>query len=202
MALDFSPPRALSIAKKEFRHILRDPFTLSMALGLPLLLVIFFGVLLDFDIKHVRTVAVDQDRSASSRELLDLFSSSGHFLLQAPAPGRPWLQGIEEGRAKVVLFIPPDFSKSLATHTPTHVQVVVDGSDNQTTGILGSYLSGLQRAALRHFSEEVPPEGVDLRTRFLFNPELNSRWFVVTGLFAVVIGIVSVLLTFFSFFFV
>lgn len=190
----FSFPRAVSIAKKEFRHIRRDPFTLAMALGLPLALVGFFGVLLDFDIRHVPTTVANEDRGAASRDLLNLFSSSHHFDLRAPAAGRPWREDLEEGRSKIAVFVPPGFSREASKGTAS-VQVLVDGSDNQTTGILGSYLGGLQRAAARREASPPGSPGPPFRTRFLFNPELNSRWFVVTGLFVVAVGVLAILLT-------
>ncbi|MBL8023202.1 MAG: ABC transporter permease [Elusimicrobia bacterium] len=187
--------RALSIARKEIYHLVRDPFTLGMALGVPVLLVLIFGTVLDYDVKRIPLVVMDRDQTRVSRELVDLFASADYFTPLALRPGETALETLEEGRGKVVLQIEPGFARGLAKNHSAETQILVDGSDNQTTGVIASYLAGLQRAASARLrpSPRGPPWA--LQTRFLFNPELNSRWFVVTGLFVVVIGIVSVLLT-------
>ena len=187
--------RAVSIARKEVRHLSRDPFTLGMALGVPVFLVLFFGYVLDYDVKQVKLLVVDRDQTRLSRNLVDVFSSADYFTPLALRPGETPLQTLEEGRAKAILFIEPGFSKNLSNAPSAHAQIVIDGSDNQTTSVIASYLASLQNAAIRRLLPTARASLVNLRTRFLFNPELNSRWFVVTGLFVVVTGIVSVLLT-------
>ena len=191
----FHAGRARAVAKKEIHHVLRDPFVLAMALGVPVFLVVFFGYVLDFDVKRIALTVVDHDQTRASRELVDLFSSAAYFRPRPPEAGRTPLESLEEGRAKAALFIEPGFGRRLADGVPTTVQIVLDGSDNQTTGVVGSYLGGLQRAAARRGSVAPPGRSVELRTRFLFNPELNSRWFIVTGLFVVAVGVLSILLT-------
>lgn len=187
--------RALSIARKEVRHLSRDRFTLAMALGVPVFLVIFFGYVLDYDVKRVKLLVVDRDQTRVSRDLVNVFASADYFAPLALRPGETPLGALEEGRAKATLFIEPGFARDMAKGLPGRVQIVIDGADNQTTSVIASYLGGLQNAALRRLLPETRASPASLRTRFLFNPELNSRWFVVTGLFVVVTGIVSVLLT-------
>lgn len=187
--------RARSIARKEIRHLSRDPFTLAMALGVPVFLVIFFGYVLDYDVKRVQLLVVDQDQTRQSRELVEAFASADYFAPLARRPGETPLGALEEGRSKAVLFIEPGLAKNIAKNQPAQAQIVIDGSDNQTTSVIASYLAGLQGAASRKLIPDSRAPPIALHTRFLFNPELNSRWFVVTGLFVVVTGIVAVLLT-------
>lgn len=191
----FIPGRALSIARKEIRHLARDPFTLGMALGVPVLLVLFFGYVLDYDVKRVHLLVVDRDQTRVSRELVDVFAGADYFTPLALRHGETPLGTLEEGRAKAILFIEPNFAGGLAKGQTARAQIVIDGSDNQTTSVVASYLGALQSALSARLVPESRGPPVELRTRFLFNPELNSRWFVVTGLFVVVTGIVSVLLT-------
>jgi ABC-2 type transport system permease protein len=187
--------RALSIAAKEIRHLSRDLFTLGMALGVPVFLVIFFGYVLDYDVKRVDLLVVDHDRTRLSRDLAGVFASADYFTPLALRPEETPLAALEEGRAKAILFIKPGFARDIAQDQTSHAQIVIDGADNQTTSVIASYLSGLQTAASQKLLQNPSPLHGEIRTRFLFNPELNSRWFVVTGLFVVVTGIVSVLLT-------
>ncbi len=185
--------RAWSIAKKEVRHVLRDPFTLTLALGLPVVMIVFFGYAIDFTVKNVRIAVVDHDRTPASRDLQNVFSSSDYFRIVS-SDGRDGIDLIDNENTKAALYIPPGFQTQLTKGGSALAQVVLDGADNQTTGIIASYLGGLQRAANDKLAGTTPVP-VRLETRFLFNSELNSRWFIVPGLSVVVIGILSILLT-------
>ncbi len=192
---NFKLARAWSIAHKEVRHILRDPFTLTMALSLPVLLVIFFGFVIDFDVRNVQMIVADRDQSMSSRALRDTFTSAQYFNLRpSPVPSN-FVQLVDSEQAKAVLVIERGFEKAIHRGTPSPVQIIIDGADNQTAGIIAGYLAGLQQAVNRRLVPALPPPTITLATRFLFNPELNSRWFIIPGLAVVVVGILSILLT-------
>jgi len=193
--MNFVFRRARSIARKEIRHIRRDPFTLAMALGMPVLLVTFFGLVIDFDTKDIGVAAFDRDHSRPSRELLDIFSASGYFIVKPGPETAVPLALLDEGKATAVVAIEPGFSKDVARGQAAQVQVVLDGADNQAASSAMTYLDGVQRAATERLTGKPAADPVELRPRFLFNPELNSRWFTVTGLAVVVIGLVSILLT-------
>ena len=75
----FSPRRARAIFSKEFKHILRDPFTLIMALLLPLLIVLILGNSIEFNIRSINMAYYDADRTDASRNLIKTFDSSGYF---------------------------------------------------------------------------------------------------------------------------
>jgi ABC-2 type transport system permease protein len=82
MILEFNIKRALSIAKKEKFHILRDPFTLTMATVLPVLLVLIFGLAIEFNVKDIGLTVHDSDRTQASRKLAEVFSSSQYFKIK------------------------------------------------------------------------------------------------------------------------
>lgn len=188
--------RIRAISEKEIRHIRRDPFTLSLALGLPLLLVSFFGFVIDFDVKDIRLVHYDGDRTRASRGLAEVFTASGYFKVQTKDPSDKPLKVLDSEKASVVLITEPGFGRDLGAGRPVRAQVILDGADNATAGVVMGYLAGIQNAAVKKL---VPSSGfrtgVDLQTRFLYNPELNSRWFVIPGLIVVVMSVLSVLLT-------
>ncbi len=192
--MDFKFGRALSIAKKEVRHILRDPFTLTMALSMPVLLVTFFGFIIDFDVRDIRMLMVDRDQTKSSRALRDIFTSSQFFDVRPTRENVRPLRVLDEEKAKAVMVIEPEFEKQLKRHQPASVQIALDGADNQTAGIIGGYLASIERAASKLVDRQIPPS-VNIKTRFVFNAELNSRWFIIPGLAVVIVGILSILLT-------
>jgi ABC-2 type transport system permease protein len=194
----FAPRRAWAIAAKEWRHILRDPFTLGMALIMPALMVIFFGYAIDFDLKAIQSHWTDQDHSPASHELGRILQASGFIRLQTPASGESPMQALDQGRTKACFHVPPGFGTRLANGQPGSVQVDLDGADNQTATTLGSYLAGFQAAASARLGGQGPVRPLrsePIITRFLFNPELSSRWFIVPAMMALVLAILCVLLT-------
>lgn len=187
--------RARSIALKEVRHVMRDPYTLALGLGLPLLMVLFFGLAMDFSVHDIHVTAFDNDHSRSSRRLMELFESSGYFQVRPAAPGESPIGSVDSQEAKAAIVIEPKFERKLLSGENAEAQALIDGSDNSTAGVLGGYLGGIQRAAIPRLTGEKLSEPVSLRTRYLFNPELNSRWFTVPGLSVVVLAIISIMLT-------
>ena len=82
MRIPFNFTRALAIAKKEKYHILRDPFTLTVATILPVVLVLIFGLAIEFNVKDINLTVHDSDKSYSSRKLTEVFLSSQYFKIQ------------------------------------------------------------------------------------------------------------------------
>jgi ABC-2 type transport system permease protein len=189
----FNLHRAYSIARKEVMHILRDPFTLALALGLPVMLVTFFGYAIDFEVRNIRLAVSDRDQGPAARRLKEVFSSSGYFV---PLDGGDGAVGmLDSGRASAALFIEPGFSRQVMGGAPVTVQLVMDGSDNSKAAAVMGYLPGIQRSAAGKLGGAPGREPLSVETRFLYNPELNSRWFTIPGLAAIIIGLLAILLT-------
>lgn len=198
--------RVFSIASKEAKHIRRDPFTLSVALFLPLVFVGFFGFVIDLDYKHMPLLVRDNDQSSYSRRFLQEAAASGYFnLLPVHSPAEADAKALKND-TKALLIIDPDFGKNIAKADPARpakAQLLVDGSDNAQAAILTTYMQGVTQAAQRYFLKQNPLTqqlaGQDasqrIRTRFLFNPELNSRWFIVPALSTIIIGFLAIILT-------
>ncbi|MFA5161382.1 MAG: ABC transporter permease [Elusimicrobiales bacterium] len=177
--------RARAIAAKEFKHLLRDPFTLALALGLPLVLLLFFGFVIDLNYDRIPLSVRDRDNSRLSRDFAQKFTSSGYFARIEPESGASPVQPLDSGEAVCSLVINERFGRRGGG-----AQMLVDGSDNARAGAALGYIAQITEAA------STAPEGApQIRTRFMFNPEFNSRWFVVPGLAVVIIGVLSVLLT-------
>jgi ABC-2 type transport system permease protein len=187
--------RAAAIARKEICHILRDPTTLGAALGLPIFMVVVFGVAIEFNVKSVPLAVSDSDKTESSRRLIDTFASSHYFLIDRVSSPRDALADVAAERDRAALIIPPRFEKDLFSGRGAEAQILVDGSDNSTVGPVLGYVGSIQNIASQRIAGFEPPNLYEVRTRFLFNPELNSRWFIIPGLTVVVMSILSVLLT-------
>jgi ABC-2 type transport system permease protein len=102
---------------------------------------------------------------------------------------------VEAEKAKAVLLIEPGFGRHVWRGQPVSVQIAIDGADNQTASVIGGYLMGIQLAATQRLFGLNKVSLIDVKTRFLFNTDLNSRWFIIPGLTVVVVSILSVLLT-------
>lgn len=194
--IKFSLRRTLSIAKKEKYHIFRDPFTLTMATVLPVLLVLIFGLAIEFNVQDIGLTVHDSDRTRSSRKLTEVFSSSQYFqITQNHSSTIDAIQNLDSEKSKAILVIEPEFEKNLIADGTAKVQFFLDGADNSTAGVILGYLAGIQQAANLKLTGQDNASVLKIKTRYLFNPELSSPWFVVPGLAVVIIAILSILLT-------
>lgn len=194
----FSWRRANAILSKEFKHILRDPFTLMMALMLPLLIVLILGSSIEFNIKHINMTYVDNDKTMSSRKLVETFGSSGYFKPHDVINPDSLFDDIVAGRARVGLVIPPGFEKDVFTDNGASVQILVDGTESSSISSVSNYLMTINRNSwfkIHDVPVAMASENPKYKIRYLFNPELNSRWFAVPGLSAVIIALVAIMLT-------
>ncbi len=190
--------RVRSVAAKEYKHILRDPFTLVVALVLPLIFVGMFGFVIDLDYKHIRLYVRDNDQTSVSRRFLQEVSSSGYFdqtPLHSPARAD---EALQKNNTPAVLIIKPGFGrrvKALDPADPARAQLLTDGTDNVQASIIQIYMRGIVQAASSLFTGGAEGASSLIRTRFLFNPELSSRWFIVPALSTVIIGLLAIMLT-------
>lgn len=193
----FSYKRARAIFIKEFKHIFRDPFTLIMALLLPLAIVLILGNSMEFNIKSISMAYLDHDKTQSSRKLVETFSSSDYFkpyTVESPTKGA---EDIQNEKAKMFLFIPPDFEKQMTAGRKAKVQIMLDGADNSSISAVMNYLNTINVNAIFKI-KDIPSQkqtALDFKHRYLYNPELNSKWFSIPGIAAVIIALVSIMLT-------
>lgn len=196
--------RLWAIARKEALHVRRDPRSLLLAVGIPLLMLLAFGYALTLDVDRVPFVVWDQSGTAQSREFVARFTGTPYFALRGGVDGyAPLEHAIDEREAMLALVIPADFGRALDGGRTVAVQAIVDGSDSNTAGIVLGYTQAIalafnQQLALdqiRRRTGLAPGTGLDLRTRIWFNPDLASRNFIVPGILAVIMGLISALLT-------
>ena len=198
--------RVFPIARKEFLHILRDWRTLLMSFGLPLVMLLLFGYAISFDIRDLRLAVLDEDETAESRKLIDDFTSSGYFLFRGRAENDGDIRGLlDSGAAQLVLSIPEGFSRSLHRNESARLGIAVDGSENNAATIAMGYAQGIiSRYTLDAAVASIPnakagkvlsTPAVRLETRHWYNPELRSQNFIVPGLIASIMMIMTALLT-------
>jgi ABC-2 type transport system permease protein len=196
--------RFFAIFKKEFRHIRRDPLSLGVLIFIPALLLVLYGYALSFDVKHIRTAALDYSRTPASRLLLDSLFQNPYFdrvaMLNTLAEADAWLT---TGRARVVLVVPRDYADRLARGETARLQALVDGADANTATATVGYLDALadrmtrqvQIEVLRRAGRPADLPSVRLEPRIWFNPDLESARFLIPGLIGMLLMLAAVVAT-------
>jgi ABC-2 type transport system permease protein len=193
-----SATRLLAVARKEWVQLRRDPRSMVLAFLLPVLLLVFFGYAISWDVRDIRLAVVDADRTSRSRALVEAYQTSGYFevvevLESAARAGDPLLRG----SAAAVLVIPAGFARDLGAQRDASVQLLLDGSDANTAVIALGYAE----AITARFSREVLVRGRRVavpavaEVRVWYNPALESRQMIVPGLIAVIMSIIAAMLT-------
>lgn len=190
--------RLLAVARKEMIQLQRDPRSLILAFALPVLLLVLFGYAITWDVNDIALAVVDLDHSQSSRELIDAFTASGYFQVDARCERTSEIGDLlERGDVLIGLVVPAGFARDLAGGEGASVQALVDGSDANTAGIAMAYAS----AAVQTYSARILLQGQALsfplaaRSRVWYNENLSSRNMIVPGLVAVIMMIIAAMLT-------
>lgn len=192
--------RLWAIVLKEFIQVGRDRRTLAMALIMPVMQLLLFGYAITIDVEHLPTVVLDQSRSRESREIVERLRNTRYYRLIGTVPDLDAVEdAIDRGRARVAVVIPPDLASDLQVGRPARIQVIVDASDPlvarsalSAAESLG-FVASLERLAGRLPAAEGLP--LEVRTRAWYNPDMRSVNFMVPGLLAVILQMVTLMLT-------
>ncbi len=196
--------RLLAIARKEFLHVRRDPRSLGLGFAIPVVLLLLFGYVLTLDVDQVPLAVWDRSRTPESRELVSRFEGSRYFHVAMRAERYPEMEAaIDDGRVLAALVIPEDFAGRVRSDRPSAVQFLLDGSEANTATIALGYadalVSGYSADLETRWAQAKGLQGIrpplDVRPRVWFNPDLESRNFIVPGLISVIMMIIAALLT-------
>jgi ABC-2 type transport system permease protein len=190
---------------KEFLQLFRDPQMLRVLILPPVLQVLLFGYAVTTNVRNAPTAVVDLDRTASSRDLVSRFLSSGHFrLVRETADFREAERLMNRGSAGVILRVDPGFEGAIRSNRTADLQVIVDGTDSNTASILlsyatritGEYSGSVRLSRMRRHPVPFPgPPSVSIESRAWFNENLESRFTFLPGIIAFIVMLVAVMLT-------
>ena len=180
---------------KEFLELRLNPRLFGIVIVAPIIQLTMLGYAATTDVRDVPVVVADGDRTSLSRELVARFEASRNFtIIDTVTTVEEIPPFLETGRAWLALAIPAGYDANVRSGIPTKVQVVADGTDaNSTTVALGyaTSLIGTYGQELASAGEEVAPAGIDARIRVWFNPQLESRHFMIPGVLALVLLVVT-----------
>jgi ABC-2 type transport system permease protein len=196
--------RVLFMMWKEVLELRQDPRIFSIIFIAPIMQLTILGYAATTDVRNVPVVIVDADRSSASQALISRFNAAGIFSIVDVVSNirevDPYLEG---GKAWMALSIPPAYGNDIAAGRPVSLQIVADGSDASSTNIAMGYASNLIAGYAQDLVEsrvkQAGPSaaavasagGIDPRVRVWFNPTIESRYFMLPGIFALLLLVVT-----------
>ena len=193
--------RIREMVRKEFIQLFRDRKNRVVLVMAPLIQLLVFGYVVNYDIKDIRVALIDQAQTRESRLLTDAFTAGRIFrITNRPADSRGMEELFLAGKADLGIRIPPDFSSRIRRGETAAVQILADGSMSNMASVRISYavmvLERLNQELLRELhGRDLKYGRIDARIRTWYNPNLDSQHFFVPGIVAFVIMLISLLLT-------
>ncbi len=197
--------RILTILRKEFRSVFRDPRMRMVIIGIPLIQTLIFGYAVSLDVRHVKLVVIDRDGTPASRELVARFTGSAYFDAVARTQDEAAARAlIDSSAASAILQINAGYEHALRGGRVTPVQLIIDGSDSNTARFVVNYSTQIAAQANTEFlldqmkrrtGRTVTVGRADLQPRAWFNADLESRNFYVPGIIAMLVMLIGLMLT-------
>ena len=194
--------RMLSLIRKEFLHILRDPRTLAVMFAMPIIQLMLLGYAATTDIEHLRTAVLDADKTPASRELVEAYRASNYFDIVVHVQSEQQLGVlIDRGQVRAGLIIPAGYGQAVASGGRAQVAAVIDGSD---PGVANTVFAASQSVGQAHSMrivertlgidvDELP--GVQVHPRVWYNPEMKSANFMIPGIMGIILYFLTSLFT-------
>lgn len=197
--------RLLSLIRKEFIQIARDPRTLIITVALPVVMLFLLGYAATNDVRNISLAVLDQDRSPQSRALLDAYRAADYFRLDHEVDNQEQIRRlIDHGVVRAGIIIPPDYSRKVTAGQTAQVAIILDGSDPTmaTTALSAALLIGqefsidltVERLQSRGLPGGLEP-ALDVRTQVLYNPGMVSAYYMIPGLIGMILQFLTTMLT-------
>lgn len=195
----------MAIAKKEVLQLLRDKKSLLMIFLFPIIQMLLFGYVVANDVKNINFAVYDQDQSSLSRQLITKIEKSGFFINNEPVSNyRDLEEKLNSGAIKIGLVIPKGFHRALLAGKQSDLQVIIDGTDSNTASIARNYFSSIINSQAEEFrNKRLLKTGqmrafnmpLTLKQRVYYNPELCAINYMAPGITAIVLLVITTLLT-------
>lgn len=197
--------RMLSLIRKEFIQIWRDPRTLALVLAIPAMQLLLMGYAATNDVRNVPLAVFDQDRGPAARRLLDAYRAADYFDISYDVNSEEEMRAlIDNGEARAGVIIPADYSAQMAGSGSAQLAFVLDGSDPTvaSTSLSAAQLIGQEHAAEVQASRlermgqaTILTQLLEVRTQVWYNPDLVSSHFMVPGVIGMILYSITSILT-------
>lgn len=190
--------RIRALVVKEFLAIWRDKRSRVVLIVPPIVQLLVFGYAATFDVTHIATAIYNEDAGLPSRDLIARFEGSPAFDVTARIEREEQIaELIDPRQVSLVLHIGQDFSRDIRSRQPARIQLIVDGRESNTAlivlGYAGAIVAEFNRDWARSHGQPQPP--ASLVTRAWFNPNLETRWFFIPGIVAILTLVVTMVVT-------
>ncbi len=188
----------IGFLRKEFLHIFRDPRTMIIIFGIPVVQLMLFGKVISTDIQNAKIAILDQSHDNITRKITSKLLSSGYFVLgEELLPGEDVESVFRQGKVKMVVTFGPEFEYNLERDGKADVQLLADASDPNTARILTNYASGIisdyvKKEKLQNIQL---PDQINVEVRMLYNEGLKSVYMFVPGIMAMILMLISSMMT-------
>jgi ABC-2 type transport system permease protein len=197
--------RLISLIRKEFIQILRDPRTLVLVLIIPIMQLFLLGYSATNDVRNVPLAVLDQDRGAAARQLLEAYRTADYFRLAYEVDSEAELRTlIDNGKARAGLVIPPDYSQQVSSSGAAQITFILDGTDPTVaaTALSAAQMIG-QRLATEVSVERMVRQRaagalqlpLEVRTQVWYNPDLISAYYMIPGVIGMILYALTSILT-------
>jgi ABC-2 type transport system permease protein len=180
---------------KEFKHVVRDRKSLTILLGLPVVMMTLFGFALSNEVKDTRFVVVDLTPDAATLALTDRLDQSMYFSFAGQVRNEAEIEQVfRRGEARLAVVFGAQFDRGNAGQR--QMRLVADASDANTANIVTNYAT----AIIAQFQSELPgalptSAGITVETRMLYNPQLKSSYMFVPGVMTLILMLLGAMMT-------
>lgn len=186
-----------AFVKKEFHHIFRDPRTMFILLGMPIMQIIIFGFALTNEVKNSKIAVLDNSKDAATATLISRISASRYFDIEKNIYSYADIdKAFKEGIIKMAVVLPRHFGEDLQHFNKAQVQLVADASDPNVANTLTNYASAIIMDYQKQITDDRQlPYTINTEMRMLYNPQLKGAYSFVPGVMAMVLMLVCTLMT-------
>ncbi|MCD4683837.1 MAG: ABC transporter permease, partial [Bacteroidales bacterium] len=187
----------MGFVKKEFFHIFRDVQTMLVLFGIPIAQLLIFGYAVTNEIKDIKIAIYDQSKDNVTLQISNKIISSGYFILEKNLDHISNIEDIfKKGDVKEVIVFEPDFAKKLQRDGVANVQLIADASDANTANLIVNYTSRILMDYIQKENQLInQPLQIDTEVRMVFNEGLKSVYMFVPGTMALILMLVSAMMT-------
>ncbi|MFC1669371.1 ABC transporter permease [Spirochaetota bacterium] len=210
----------ISMVRKEFKQIMRDVKMRGIMFVAPVLMLVIFGYAATIDVKNINLAVFDEDKTRMSREIIEKFLSSGYFVYTASLKSPKDINYLfDTGKADLYIHIRKGLSKNIKKGKTESIQILIDGMDSSRASIIMAYVNEIiNKISMKKLLERIrsnisfkmssaranSPNSspgfklknvIELKERILFNQALLSRNFYLPGVIALLISLITILLT-------
>ena len=186
-----------AFVKKEFRHIFRDPWTMVILLGIPIIQIILFGFAISTEVKNVRVAVYDGSKDLATQSLIERFNANPYFRVSEFLDRPEQIEEVMSGSdIDMVLVFPEQFRHQLMHTREANIQLLVDATDPNIASAIVSYASAIVAA----YEPEISPQTaraphINTQVKMLYNPQMNSAFNFVPGVMGLILILICAMMT-------